>query len=309
MRATGSVLLVLAAIGCSGDQSFEPERSVLVELQAEGLPEGAPAEYRILVQDTVPIAHGQVANGETDTVRVSSSSALKIRWQDARPELAGTEYVFAPAQGEVVIDAGREDTATSSLASYSLASGGFALTTPGIPAAAIASWLVWLGADSVLAYGRLDSEGVLRRGDLPPGSVRLQLDTAYLELDGVHHVYAPAQREFPLNVTADLDLLEIDAPYSLVSAAVRLTVAGLPAGTLVPWGMTLSASDYYSVGGYAEAGTVQTLELIRPGGYTVVWEEVTVDGVRYLPNPATHSITLEPGIEPYELEGHYSAAP
>jgi hypothetical protein len=62
MRVNPLYLLILAALdaGCE-DDLLETERSLRVALQAVGLPEGVSAEYRIFVDDTVGIAHGEVA--------------------------------------------------------------------------------------------------------------------------------------------------------------------------------------------------------------------------------------------------------
>ena len=65
----------------------------------------------------------------------------------------------------------------------------------------------------------------------------------------------------------------------------------------------------YSIGGGTETATAQIVELIRPGDYTLEWAEVTVDGVTYLPDPASLPVTLDPRIEPYQLEVLYSATP
>jgi hypothetical protein len=134
----------------------------------------------------------------------------------------------------------------------------------------------------------------------------LQLDTVLVISDGLHHAYAPAQHEIPLSVTASLDLMEIDAPYSLVSVALRIMPSGLPAGTFAPWGLNVAGGGY-SVGGSAETATAQLSELIPPGEYTLEWGEVTVDGVTYSPDPATMTVTLDPRIEPYDFEVVYSA--
>lgn len=309
MRSSASQLagLLLLLSGCSDDQPFQPERSVRVELEALGLPEGAAAEYRILVEDTVAIAHGAVANGETDTVRISSSAPLDIRWQDARATVGDVDYVFAPAQREAGIEGSAADTTVVVLGSYALASGGFALTTPGLPVPTTALWRVWIGNDSLLAYGDLVAGAAIRRGDLPPGSVRLELDTAYVELGGVRHAYNPPLLEIPLSVSASLELLPVEAPYNLASVVLRVSASGLPAGTPAPWGFTTITSDY-SVGGSTLAGTVQTVDLIPPGSYTAEWGEVIVDGVRYLANPSA-PMTLQPRTEPYQIEGMYAPAP
>jgi hypothetical protein len=84
--------------------------------------------------------------------------------------------------------------------------------------------------------------------------------------------------------------------------------SGLPAGTDAPWGITTLAGNY-SVGGSALTDSIQTVDLIPPGSYTVDWGEVTVDGVRYLPDLGSTPVTLEPSIEPYEFDVVYTATP
>ena len=113
------------------------------------LPDGAAAEYRVFVHDSIPVAHGRVTNLETDTVRVSSSLALKVQWQDALLPVGNAEYIFAPAEREQFIDESAADTTATLAASYALASGGFILSVPGLPMPA--RWLVWNMEDSVLA--------------------------------------------------------------------------------------------------------------------------------------------------------------
>lgn len=302
------VLLAVLAAGCGGEQALQPERSLRLALQPDGLPGGASAEYRIFVQDTVPIAHGELANSETDTVRISSSTQVKVRWQDATATVEDVGYIFSPAEREAVVEEGDGDTTVAVPASYALASGGFALSTPGFPLEATASWWAYSAVDSLLATGSIHAGDAIRRGDLPPGSARLQLDTAFAELDGVRHAYTPPQHDIPLSVIASLDLVAIDAPYALTSVVVRMRPSGLPAGTGAPWGIT-TISGSYSVGALTTTGTVQTVDLIPPGSYTVDWGEVTVDGVTYLPDPASRPVTLEPRIEPYEFEAVYAAAP
>jgi hypothetical protein len=300
-------LLGLLAIGCGGE-SFGPGRSVRLQLEVSGLPEGGSAEYQVFVQDSVGIAHGLVANGETDTVRISSESALRVRWQDALLPVGDASYIFRPGQPEVLIPESARDTTVALANWYALASGGFILNAPGVPVQPWAFWQAWNQDDSVVAGGFLRAGEVVRRGDLPPGSTRLQLDTIQVELDGVLHAYAPPQQFVPLTISTSLDLIPVDAPYALVSAAVRVRPSGLPAGTLAPWGMTTVAGDF-SVGGQAEADTFQTAGLLRPGSYNLEWGDVTVDGVTYRPNPATQPATLEASLVPYEFATLYTAVP
>ena len=132
MRVTVMLLAVLVG-ACGEDGSLQPGRSVRLQLTAAGLPDDASAEYRIFVQDTVSIAHGLVANGDTDTVRVSSNAALKVLWQDALNSIGDAPYTFRPGEGEVLIDESEADTTVDLSASYALASGGFILNTPGLP--------------------------------------------------------------------------------------------------------------------------------------------------------------------------------
>jgi hypothetical protein len=306
MRTLGFVLLVALAAGC-GDDPLQPERSLSIELRAAGLPDGASAEYRIFVEDSVAIAHGLVANGETDTVRVGSSDAVKVRWQDARATVDQADYIFAPAEPETVIDQSDRDTSVALLGSYSLMSGGFVLTTTGIPVQSLAFWRAWSG-DAVVADGLLAPGAVLRRGDLPPGTDRLQLDTVLIVADGMHHAYASPQHEIPLSVIASLDLMEIDAPYALASVVLRMMPSGLPAAAVAPWALYVAGGGY-SIGGGAETATAPLFELIPAGEYTLEWGEVTVDGLTYLPDPASLPVTLDPRIEPYEFAVAYHSAP
>ena len=307
MRAI-TVLLALLATACGDDRLFDPGRSVRLAFGVTGLPDGASAEYRVFVQDTVAIAHGRIANSESDTVRISSTAALRVRWQDALVPVGEADYIFGPGQREVLLDESDTDTTVAVAGSYALASGGFILTAPGIPLQATSSWLVWSEEDSLLANGPLRPGEVVRRGDLPPGSARLQLDTALAEIDGVRHAYVPPQHDVPLSISSSLDLVAIDAPYALASGVVRLSPSGLPAGTRAPWGLNSIAGDY-GVGGSTLTGTVQLEDLIRPGSYTVEWGEVTVDGVTYRPDPASSPATLDPRLEPYEFAALYAPAP
>lgn len=119
------MLLAVLVGACGEDGSLQPGRSVRLQLTAAGLPDDASAEYRIFVQDTVSIAHGLVANGDTDTVRVSSNAALKVLWQDALISIGDAPYTFRPGEGEVLIDESEADTTVDLSASYALASGGF----------------------------------------------------------------------------------------------------------------------------------------------------------------------------------------
>ncbi|MGZ8398935.1 MAG: hypothetical protein ACXWWN_07855 [Gemmatimonadales bacterium] len=307
MRSVAVLVAVLAA-GCGGERPFDPGRSVRLELQVAGLPDGSSAEYRVFVQDTVAIAHGMVANGETDTVLISSSAALRVHWQDALLPVGEASYIFRPGEREVLVEESDSDTTVALATWYALASGGFILNAPGVPVQPWAEWRAWNQDDSVVAAGPLRAGEVVRRGDLPPGSTRLKLDTIQVELDGVLHAYAPPQQFVPLSITASLALIPVDAPYALVSAAVRVRASGLPAGTLAPWGMTTVAGDF-SAGGQAEADTFQTAGLLRAGSYNLEWGEVTVEGVAYRPNPATQPATLEPSLVPYEFETVYAAVP
>jgi hypothetical protein len=59
---------------------------------------------------------------------------------------------------------------------------------------------------ALLAGGLLRSGEVVRRGDLPAGGARLELDTIQIEREGLYYEYAPPQHEVPLSVTASLDL-------------------------------------------------------------------------------------------------------
>ena len=300
------VLLGLLAIACA-DESLGPRRSVRLQLEVAGLPDGAATEYRVFVHDSIPIAHGQVANLETDTVRVSSSLALKVQWQDALLPVGNAEYIFSPAQREQFLDESSADTNATLAASYALASGGFILSVPGLPMPA--RWLVWNMEDSVLAGDILQPGEVVRRGDLPPGLLRLQLDTLLVEIKrAYYHEYAPPHHEVLLNVSAGLDLIPVDAPYELISLVVRMSASGLPAGTSAPWRLT-SASGSIGTGGMVSAGTVFIMDRLRPDTYTAEWDEVIVGGTTYRPNLASQTATLEPRLEPYELSAVYSAAP
>jgi hypothetical protein len=307
MRAVAVPLALLAA-GCGGERSFGPGRSVRLQFEVAGLPDGGSAEYRVFVGDTVAVAHGMVANGETDTVRISSTAALRVRWQDALVPVGQADYVFAPGRREVLIEEADRDTTVSVAGAYTLGSGGFILTAPGIPAHGSASWGVWSEDVNLVASGPLRSGEVVRRGDLPPGSMRLQLDTALVELDGVFHAYTPPELNVPLSISASLDLIPIDATYALASAVVRMSVSGLPAGTYAPWGLNTLAGDY-GVGGSVLTDTTQTVDRVRPASYNVEWGEVTIDGVTYRPDPAIQPATLDPRIEPYEFAALYAAVP
>jgi hypothetical protein len=307
MRTT-AFLLGLLATGCGDEQSFGPGRSVRLQLGVAGLPDGGSAEYRIFVQDTVAIAHGRVANSESDTVRISSSAALRVRWQDALLPVGEADYIFAPGEREVLIDESSRDTSAAVAGWYTLASGGFILTTPGVPLQMSAYWWARNADDIVVAGGPLRAGEVVRRGDLPPGSTRLQLDTILVELGGLFHEYAPPQHFIPLSISASLDLIPVNAPFSLVSAAVRVRPTGLPADTRAPWGLTTLAGDY-SVGGQALTDSVHSVSPIPPGDYNMTWGDVTVAGVTYRPNPASQPATLEPSLVPYEFAVLYTAVP
>lgn len=307
MRSIAGPLALLVA-ACGGDQPFDPGRSVEIAFQVSGLPGDGSAEYRVFVRDTVPVAHGSVTNGATDTVRISSSAALRIRWQDALVPVGEADYVYAPGDREVLISESERDTAVSLAGSYSLVSGGFVLTTPGIPLDATPAWLVWIHGDSLLSFGALRAGEAVRRGNVPPGPARLELDSALVELNGLRHVYAPPLPEIPLNVSASLDLIPVDAPYALVSAVVRVSPTGLPAGTHAPWGMTTLAGDY-SVGGQGLTDSVQTVDQVPPGSYTMTWGDVTVDGVTYQPTPASEPAMLTPSLVPYEFAAIYAVVP
>ncbi|HEY7637260.1 MAG TPA: hypothetical protein VH763_17035 [Gemmatimonadales bacterium] len=300
------LLPLLMAAGCGSGQPFNPERSLRLALEASGLPDAASAEYRIFLQDSIGIAHGDVTHGETDTVRISSSDRLKVQWQDAPATISDANYVFAPSQRESLIEAGDEDTTVSAIGEYALASGGFVLTTPGIPAEATGFWRAVGEDSSVLAVGALKAGVPVRRGDLPPGTLRLQLDTAVIELDGVRHGYAPAKQEIPLNITATVDLIPIDAPYALSTAVLQLNPSGLPPGAGAPWGLNIDNGTSY--GGFAAADSATTLDLVAPGNYTLEWGEITVDGVTYLPDPAIQQVTLTPQIEAFEFGVTYTAS-
>jgi hypothetical protein len=306
MRAI-AILLGLLAIGC-GEESIGPNRSVELHLQVAGLPDGAAAEYGVFVQDSVPIAHGRVANNETDTVRISSSAALRVQWQDALVPIEEAPYIFGPSQREVLVDESNTDTTVALAASYALTSGGFILTTPGVPLQPFAYWQARNEHDSVVAVGLLRPGEVVRRGDLPPGNTRLQLDTILVELGGLLHDYAPPRRSVPLIISASLDLIPVNAPYSLVSVAVRLSPSGLPAGTHAPWTMSSSAGNP-GFSSSTPTDTVWTLERMAPATYTVQWGEVIVDGFTYRPEPTTKSVTLTPSLEPYEFAAVYATTP
>jgi hypothetical protein len=302
-----TILLAVLAGGCGNDRPLGPRPSMILELESTGLPDGSAAEYRIFIQDTVAIAHGEVASRETDTVRVGSSDPVTVRWLDTRVPIAEVEYVFGPAEPQTIVEAPDGDTTVALLASYALASGGFVLTTPGIPAEATASWRAWSG-DSVTASGPLSSSVAVRRGDLRAAFARLQLDTAYIERDGVPYGYAPPQSNIPLIVPASLELIAVDAPYALATSAARLSPSGLPPGTVAICRIT-AVSGRHGVIGWTLTGTVQTVGLIQPGSYVVTWDEATVDGVTYRPDPASIPATLEPRIEPYEFGVVYTAEP
>jgi hypothetical protein len=303
-----AVLLSLLTIGCGDEPPFSPARSVRLQFEVTGLPDGGSAEYRIFVQDTVPIAHGRVGNSESDTVRISSSAALRVRWQDARVRVGEADYIFGPAQREVLVDESETDTTMVMGGSYALASGGFILNAPGVPVQTWAYWQAWNEDDSVVAGGPLRAGEVVRRGDLPPGHTRLQLDTIQVELDGLFHDYAPPQRLVPLSISASLDLISVNAPYSLVSVAVRVSPSGLPPGTHAPWAIS-SSSENFGFSSSTLTDTVWTLDRIAPDTYTVEWGEVIVDGLTYRPDPATDSATLTPSLEPYEFPALYAAVP
>jgi hypothetical protein len=305
MRTIPALLLFALATGC-GDQPFQPDRSLRLALQASGLLDGGSAEYRIFVEDTVAVAHGQVSEGETDTVRISSSEAVRVSWQDAPLTLDSATYIFAPLVRDTVIDQSDRDTTVTLPNSYQLASGGFVLTAPGIPAQAAATWQVWSN-DTSVAGGNLRAGEVLRRGDMPLGNARLQLDTVVVEIGGVHHAYAPPERDTPLSISPTLDLIPVEAPYALSSVPVRLGPSGLPAETLAPWVLQLSGS--FDITGSAPTGSLELVELVPAGSYTLQWGEVTVDGTTYRPDPASQTVALDPQIEPYDFQVTYSAAP
>jgi hypothetical protein len=300
-------MLVPPAVGCGGE-SFESERALHIALEVGGLPEDASAGYAIFLADTVAIAHGAVGSDESDTVRVRTSAAVTVRWQDARATITDAEYVFHAAEPETVIGESHADTTAIIHASYSLASGGFALATPGIPAGATGFWSVRSDDLNEIAGGQLSSGQAIRRGDLPPGSARLQLDTAFLELDGVRHAYTPPQLDFPLSVTVSFDLTGIDAPYLLASVAIRTSASGLPAGSYAAF--DLNATDgSYGVSSGASADSALTLDLIPPGSYTMHWNEVTANGTTYLPDPESQPATLTPNLEPYDFAVTYTPVP
>jgi hypothetical protein len=300
------VLLGLFAVACA-DESLGPRRSVRLQLEVAGLPDGASAEYRVFVHDSTPIAHGRVANLETDTVRVSSSLGLKVRWQDALLPVGDAEYIFAPSAREQFIEESAADTTATLATSYALVSGGFILSVPGLPMPA--RWLVWNMEDSVLAGDILQPGEVVRRGDLPPGLLRLQLDTVLVETEGLYyHEFAPPQHEVLLNVSASLDLIAIEAPYAPASAIVHVGASGLPAGTSARWRM-YSMSGSFGTEGTVLTGTAATVDRLRQGTYSIEWDEVTVDGITYRPNPTSQTATLESRLEPYEFSAVYSAAP
>ena len=307
MRRYAGWVLAALTIGC-GDDPFEPERSVRLALEVQGLPAGAAAEYRVFVDDTIAVAHGELAGGEIDTVRISSSAPLKLQWQNALARVGEADFVFAAAQPDVRMDQGNRDTTVTLVGSYALASGGVILNGSGVPVHSPARWFVWGRDDSLLAYGNLRSDEVVRRGDIPPGSVRVQLDTIIVELDGLRHAYAPAQHEIPLNVAASLGLTTINALYALASAILDMRPTGLPPGALAPWGLN-NAAGSYSLGGLAWTDSLNIVEFVEPTSYSLEWGEVTVDGTTYAPELASQPVILDPRIEPYVFEMVYQAQP
>ena len=78
--------------------------------------------------------------------------------------------------------------------------------------------------------------------------------------------------------------------------------------TSARWRM-YSSSGSFGTEGTVLTGTAVTLDRLRPGTYSVEWDEVTVDGITYLPDPASQTANLEPRVEPYEFSAVYSAAP
>jgi hypothetical protein len=306
MRVTAILLAILVA-ACGDDGSLQPGRSVRLHLGVAGLPEEASAEYRIFVRDSVTIAHGLVANGEIDTVRVSSNAALKVQWRDALIPIADAPYTFRPGEGEVLIDESERDTTLELSASYTLASGGFILSTPGLPVQA--PWIVRSLDGNEVASGWLLPGETLRRGDLLPGLARLELDTVEVEAAGrIFHYYAPPHTLLPLNVTTSLDLPVIEAPYTVVTVVVRVSQTGLPPGSRAPWVLSTSSGSI-GIPFSSPSDSAVTFDRFPPGSYIAEWSDVTVDGVTYRPEPATLSATLEPRVEAYDFTTVYAAAP
>jgi hypothetical protein len=137
----------------------------------------------------------------------------------------------------------------------------------------------------------------------------LELDTVQVEAeDRVFHYYAPPHTLLPLNVTTSLDLPVIEAPYTVASVFVRVSLTGLPAGPSVSWTLS-TTSGSIGTAGNSPTDSAVTLDRFPPGTYIAEWSEVTIDGVTYRPAPATQTVTLAPRVEPYDFSAVYSAAP
>lgn len=90
--------------------------------------------------------------------------------------------------------------------------------------------------------------------------------------------------------------------YALATGPLNIEVRGLPAGTSAP--LAVSGPQKTTVN--ATSGNITTVTL-QVGSYTVTAPEVTVGGTKYLPSPASATVSLSKGGAGHTVT--YTAAP
>lgn len=262
-------IAVAVALTASCDNSSGP-RTGKLSLTIDGLPTGTSAQITL----TGP---GDFSRVLTETGVVASLKPGEYTLKSAVVMNGTARYSPLPDSQTVTIT--KSDTPVSASVQYLLSTGTLTVTVTGAPAGSTPTVRV----TGPKGFNRtIDATTTFAGIDAGIYSITAQ------EIVANQQRYAPNRASQQVSVLASLTPANASVQYAQTTGNLTVSVTGLPAGAPANISVTGPAASY-------QVGQTSDLVGVRAGQYTVTAGLVTANGVTYVPNASSQTVTLGAG--------------
>lgn len=235
-----------------------------------------------------------------------------VEWQDRIQNSGGLRYRSSPVARvhEFRVPAG--DT-LEIRTPYTTTTGALQVRVDGFPADGRVRWaLLTPDGECVRCFRPLDGGGPLQLDLLEAGQYTVWwMHEEWYNKGPFVYYFSPADSLQSIEIAAEPHPLDLSMDYQQVSGALRVHVAGLPAGTTTFMGLIMREPCN---GCRASGRTVeptpegQPVSYVDIGRWAVFWDPVTVDGTTYVPAVDSAHVDVLPVTEPTEVSIEYTAS-
>lgn len=271
-RLTALIVGIAGLTAACGDGGSTGPESGRLAITIAGLPAGVPASVTIAGPDGF-----QFVTGSSRTLAALDPGSYTLTASDVIS--GGSRHVPSPTMQTVLVTSGALANATP--ITYTVASARLALTVLGLPAGSPAN--ITVAGPSSYTRTVTASEEI---GLLQPGAYTITASN----VQAAGETYRPSPPAQVLSLTASATPTMATVAYGAGTAAINLTIAGLPAGTAGAVTVTGPAGFERTI----SAST--TLEYLEGGSYTITANTVGSNLTTHAPSPGSQTISVADGV-------------